>query len=152
YFAYTEQDNSLIFLYMGVLALIIQGSITRRAPKNLKRATVFGIMAVSLSFILLGIFPTIFLDFFALAVMAVGIGFVNAYLPSLLSVHSDPEKQGSIMGVYESLGSLSRILGPLIAYSTIYHSLKAGYLIFGLILCVIGLWFATFFRQRLGKA
>ena len=148
YFDYTEKDNSLIFMYLGILALFIQGGITRRTPKNLKRVTGFGLMTVAISFILLGVFPTMLLNMVALAILAVGIGFVNAYLPALLSVTSGGENQGAVMGVYESFGSMSRIIGPLLAYLTIYHSLKWGYIVFGSILGVLTVIFLMQFIPK----
>ena len=38
------------------------------------------------------------------------------------------------MGFYEGLGSLSRIIGPLVAYSLIIDNLRLGYLMYGALL------------------
>jgi predicted MFS family arabinose efflux permease len=46
-------------------------------------------------------------------VMAVGMGFNNPVLMSLVSRYSAAEDQGGVMGLMQSLSSLARIVGPL---------------------------------------
>ncbi len=48
----------------------------------------------------------------ALAVMAVGMGFNNPSLSSMVSRLSDPNDQGGILGLASSLASLGRVVGP----------------------------------------
>ena len=45
-------------------------------------------------------------------VLTVGMGFNSPSLTSLISQRSDPEDQGGILGVSQSLASLARIVGP----------------------------------------
>ncbi|NBV42552.1 MFS transporter, partial [bacterium] len=49
-FRFTEKTNSLIFLYIGLLALVVQGTITRRAPKNLRLVTILGFVIAAVGF------------------------------------------------------------------------------------------------------
>jgi MFS family permease len=51
--------------------------------------------------------------FLPLAVLAVGGAMAQPTLASLVSQCSPEEVRGSVMGVYQSAGSLARILGPL---------------------------------------
>ena len=46
-------------------------------------------------------------------IIAVGMGFQSPSMLSVISQLSDPEDQGSMLGVSQSLGSLARIVGPL---------------------------------------
>jgi len=48
----------------------------------------------------------------ALFVLAVGMGFNNPSLSSMVSRLSDPDDQGGILGLASSLASLGRVVGP----------------------------------------
>tara|TARA_B100000700_G_C14451871_1_gene582018 strand:- start:343 stop:540 length:198 start_codon:yes stop_codon:yes gene_type:complete len=49
-------------------------------------------------------------------------------------MYSKDGKSGETMGVYDSLGSLSRIIGPLLAYISFYQDIPLGYTLFGVTL------------------
>ena len=51
----------------------------------------------------------------ALSVLAIGIGLTQPSLTALVSRRAGGEEQGEILGVTQSMGSLSRVLGPLAA-------------------------------------
>ena len=48
----------------------------------------------------------------ALGVLAVGMGFNNPSLTSMVSRLADPDDQGGILGLASSLASLGRVVGP----------------------------------------
>ena len=50
-YKFTAQDNSQLFLYLGLLALFIQGGIVRESFKNLKLATIIGLLLTAITFI-----------------------------------------------------------------------------------------------------
>jgi DHA1 family tetracycline resistance protein-like MFS transporter len=47
--------------------------------------------------------------------LAIGMGAMQPSLNSLISRRAGDNEQGEVMGVAQSVGSLSRVLGPLIA-------------------------------------
>src|SRR4029077_4785233 len=47
--------------------------------------------------------------------LALGMGAMQPSLNSLISRRAGAEEQGEVMGVAQSVGSLSRVLGPLLA-------------------------------------
>lgn len=51
----------------------------------------------------------------ALALLALGNGITNPSLSSLASLGARPDRRGATMGVYQSAGSLARVLGPPVA-------------------------------------
>ena len=51
----------------------------------------------------------------ATAGLALGMGAMQPSLNSLISRRAGVEEQGEVMGVAQSVGSLSRVLGPLLA-------------------------------------
>ena len=130
---FSVRDNSWLFVYIGLLSLVIQGTIARRSFKNLKLIAVFSFILFSVGLFLLAQVQTLPALMLSVAVMSFGIATLGSFLPALMSVYSDPASQGKAMGIYESIGSLSRIIGPLIAYSVIIGDPRSGYLIYAAI-------------------
>jgi len=138
-FEYTPRQNSWLFVYVGVLALCIQGGIVRRQFTNLSRVCVFGLICVGLGFMGISIANSLLILVLTMAVLSIGVGVSNSFLPALLSLHIRKDNQGRVMGIYESIGSLSRIIGPLIAYQFVIVTPRKGYFLCGLILITITL-------------
>jgi MFS family permease len=141
-FHLTTRNNSLIFLYIGILALFIQGGITRRAPKRLVPVTIFGFLLTAAGFLAIHFSGQLRFLLGALAILSIGVALVNSYLPSLLTTHSDARHRGAIIGVYEGVGSLSRVAGPIVGYVTFLSPLSGGFIYFTLIILVMVMVFA----------
>lgn len=136
-FGLTVRQNSMIFMYAGVLGFIVQGSIMRKRVLELKRVAVVGLLIAGAAFACLSFSTTIGVLLASIAFLSLGIGLLNSFLPSLVSIQSQNEVQGTVMGFYEGIGSLSRILGPVLAYSTVMYAPRYGYLAFaGTLLCL----------------
>jgi MFS family permease len=50
-----------------------------------------------------------------LAVLATGSGMVNPATSGLISLYASASEQGRVLGIFRSLGSLSRAITPLLA-------------------------------------
>ena len=61
----------------------------------------------------------------ALAIIVSGFAFITPSLNALISRRSDPARQGSILGVAQSISSLARILGPMCALPLLYWNPEA---------------------------
>ena len=131
---FTAQDNSQLFLYLGLLALFIQGGIVRKSFKNLRLATILGLLLTAVTFIGLSFTPKLWVLYAALIVLSFGIALLNTHLPALLSQQSQNTNNGQVMGLYESVGSISRIIGPLVIYTSFFTKLSTGYTIAGALL------------------
>jgi MFS transporter, DHA1 family, tetracycline resistance protein len=147
-FGFNERQNSFLFLYVGILALFIQGGLTRRAPKNLIRTTGIGLLAAGLGFLAMHVSGTLSLLLIALAILSLGVGFVNSYLPSLLTVVSPEGNRGAVIGIYEGIGSLSRIIGPFFGYWAVTSPLNHGYGYFAVILGFLAILLFFGFRRQ----
>jgi len=148
-FGYNAQQNSLLFMYAGLLALGVQGTIVRKTSPKIRQMVSMGLAVTGIGFLLLGWSQWMAGLLIALAVFSVGIGLVNAYLPSLLSTVADDGDKGKVMGVYESLGSLGRILGPTVAYMGIFSTMVSLYFTYSAILAGLAVW--VFFLFRTGE-
>jgi DHA1 family tetracycline resistance protein-like MFS transporter len=141
---FTPQQNSLLFMYAGIMGLFVQGFIARRSVKNLAMMIVFGFLTAAISFFVLAQTHSVAWLLSTLFIFSIGIGIINSYLPSFVSVVVNHSHEGKAMGVYESIGSVGRVLGPMIAYLPLVASLPFLYCVYAGALGVSGfllLWF-----------
>src|SRR5262249_38627121 len=120
-----EDQNYLIFAYVGFILLFTQGYLYRKLAKKLDEVTflTIGILLMGLGVAALGgatwygthggLLLTWVMVGLAVAVM--GFAFLTPSVQALISRRADPERQGEVLGVNQSAASLARILGPLIA-------------------------------------
>lgn len=113
-FSYRPDEVAKLFVYIGILAVLIQGTLIGRLVKKFgERRLVltglvflvpgfFGLILISTSSQLLALLP----------LLALGTGLVNPSLSSLVSRLSTADEQGGILGIYQSMASLARIAGP----------------------------------------
>ncbi len=137
----------LMFSFIGVSLTFAQGFLVRRLAGKVAEGTLatFGAVIEIIGFILLvgaiHVESEPFL-FTALFVVVVGFAMMMPSLNSLISRRSDPEKQGAILGVGQSVSSLARIFGPAVAIPmlvqgiTIPYYTAAGMMILGLLLVI----------------
>ena len=79
-----------------------------------------------------------------------GISFVNTFMPSLITSYGSESQRGMIMGMYESIGSISRVIGPLIAYSVAVKYIRFEYVVFSFV--ALGLFVLMFlFVYKMSK-
>lgn len=103
-----------LFVFIGVLAALVQGGLIGRLSRRfgerklilsgaaLLLPTYLALVGVASLPALLGLLP----------ILALGAGLVGPALSSLVSRLSAEDEQGGILGVYQSMASLARILGP----------------------------------------
>lgn len=125
----TEKYNFLIFAYIGLVLMLVQGLIYRRFVRRVgevpfMRAGVLlmGLGLVGAAAILLGRNTLgqsgAFLAGLGVMTLAVtGFAFLTPSVQALISRRSDAAKQGEVMGVNQSASALARILGPMLGLS-----------------------------------
>ena len=116
-FQLTEGSAAAVFLVVGVMLVIVQGGLIGPLTKAFgsERLLTAGFATLIAGFIVLSIAEVWVVLFLALALLSLGQGLVT---PSLTSVVADsvlPERRGEVLGVQQSAGALSRIIGPAIA-------------------------------------
>lgn len=116
-FGYTARENGLLLGFLGVCAIVTQGVIVRRLLKTVDEIRVLG---AGLAFTAVGLVVIAFagqawLLYLGLAVLAVGSGLVNPATTGLISLYSSAAEQGRVLGIFRSLGSLSRAITPVFA-------------------------------------
>ena len=122
-FSFHASTISYLFAFVGIILVIVQGFLVKRAVKLIGEHHIVPISLglVSVGLLMIPASHTLSVLLAAQAVLAIGLGFNNPSLVSLISQYSAAEDQGGILGLTQSLGSLGRIIGPLWAGYTYDH-------------------------------
>lgn len=111
---YDAQGAGWLLAYMGAVMVLVQGGLIGRLSKRFgeARLVVAGTLATSVALLILAESPRMGPVFGALALLALGSGVTNPSLSSLASLGARADRRGATLGVYQSMGSLARVLGP----------------------------------------
>jgi DHA1 family tetracycline resistance protein-like MFS transporter len=106
-----------VFAYVGVIAAVLQGGLIGRLARRFgeDRLLLCGLALIAGGLLVLPLPHTVPFVGVALTALAVGMGLVQPSLQSLISRRAGRDEQGEVLGVSQSVGSLSRVLGPAIA-------------------------------------
>lgn len=116
-FAYGEAQNGELLVFLGAVAVVVQGGLVRRVLKSSDEIPVLmsGLVFSAVGLVLIGVAGHPWLLYLGLAVLATGSGFVNPATSGLISLYANASEQGRVLGIFRSLGSLSRAITPLLA-------------------------------------
>jgi DHA1 family tetracycline resistance protein-like MFS transporter len=145
-----EKEVGNIFGMIGVAGAIVQGLLIGVFSKKLglKKMLLIGCPLVGIGLAIIPLPPNI--EWFyinqtiAIILLSVGNGLLMTSINSLVSINSPAHAQGTMLGTLQSLSSLSRVVGPLIA-SFLYAQSKelpfvtAGVFMFGIFFLAIKL-------------
>jgi DHA1 family tetracycline resistance protein-like MFS transporter len=113
-FDYSTSTIAWLFVYAGVLGAMVQGGLVGRLSKRFGEARLV-VSGTLMSFVALGALPHApgrgpLLA--ALALLALGQGIAHPSLSALTSKLVSADEVGGIMGVYQGMSSLARIVAP----------------------------------------
>jgi MFS transporter, DHA1 family, tetracycline resistance protein len=113
-FGFTAATIGYMFAFVGLVLAIVQGTLVGRAARRLteRRVVPMAILLLAAGLGFIAVSRTVFFLTAASGLIAVGMGFNNPSLVSLISRLSSQDEQGGILGVSQSLASLARVLGP----------------------------------------
>jgi multidrug resistance protein len=129
-FHYDTRQIGLLFAYIGVIMIFVQGGLVRRlVPRFGERNLVIaGTLLMGLGFYLQYVATTRTLLLVAIAIVAVGNGLNTPSLSSLISRAASGDEQGGVLGVSQAAGALARIAGPLFGTFTMAFGTTMPYL------------------------
>jgi MFS transporter, DHA1 family, tetracycline resistance protein len=109
-----------VFAYIGLVSAVLQGGLIGRLTRYFgeERLLLSGLALISAGFLIMPFAHHLPVLGGAVTGLALGTGLVQPAINSLISRRAGPDEQGEIMGVAQSAGSLSRVLGPLAAGSS----------------------------------
>lgn len=130
-----NDQNFLIFAYVGFVLLVTQGYFYRRAATKLSEPTLMtiGITLMGIGVLALGgvtwlgtqgalmFWPLLLAELASLTLAVVGFAFLTPSAQALISRRTDAARQGEVLGVNQSASALARILGPIVGL-TLYSA------------------------------
>ncbi|XP_072026925.1 major facilitator superfamily domain-containing protein 10-like [Amphiura filiformis] len=148
-FQYTSIQQGRMFVFMGLIMALVQGGFVRRIkPGKEKRMAVMGMVILMPSFLMIANATTTTLFYAGLALFAFASASVVPCMTTLVSVYGSADQKGTIMGIFRSLGALSRAFGPVVS-SAVYWAYGASTCyIAGSILLVVPLFLFTMVKPQ----
>lgn len=116
-FGWGPEQVGYIFAYVGVLSALMQGGLIGRLTARFgeEKLLVCGLGLIALGLLMIPLARSLPLVVVAVSFLAIGMGAMQPSLNSLISRRAGAAEQGEVLGVAQSVGSLSRVLGPLAA-------------------------------------
>jgi predicted MFS family arabinose efflux permease len=116
-FAYGSKDTGKLLGYIGLVASLLQGGVTRRMHPL--RVVQLGVASAAVAFFVLSKTTTQKQLYIAATLLAVTSSTVVTGLNSLSSFEASSDERGEKLGNHRSFGQVGRALGPLI-FCTLY--------------------------------
>ena len=109
-------DIAWMFVFIGMSLIFFQGGVARQLIKRVgeRRTALFGVCSTLPGFLIIGNTTSTAMLYGGLLLMTAGSGMAMPSLNSLVSRYTPADRQGLSLGVFRSLGSLSRAIGPII--------------------------------------
>ncbi|HET7534928.1 MAG TPA: MFS transporter, partial [Candidatus Didemnitutus sp.] len=126
--SYDVRQTTMIFVHLGIVSILTQGLLVRRVIPKMgeRRGALMGVLLIIAGFLGLGfgmgVAHSAMFMFIALTFCAIGSGFANVGLSSLVSLYAKPEEQGKVTGIYRSLGFLARACSPVLAGTLFFRA------------------------------
>jgi MFS transporter, DHA1 family, tetracycline resistance protein len=118
-FGMSQRQVGSLFVFMGLLGALVQGGFMRRASGLYRETslTFVGVVLQLVAFvgIVLSATEGTWLLLVASASLAIGNGFTQPSISAYVSRLADPARQGETLSGVQSLSSLGRVFGPLLA-------------------------------------
>jgi multidrug resistance protein len=144
-FDLTEASTALVFLFVGVVLVAVQGLGIGRmtAAWGSRKMLRAGLAMVGVGLFVLSasnIWPMLFV---ALFLLAFGQGIATPSTTALVTEAAPPERRGEVLGYQQSVGAFARIIGPITA-GLLFDGVNAGtpYVIGGVLfaLALVAVW------------
>jgi len=144
-FDYGPREVGWFFAFIGVIIIVVQGKsigfLTRLFGEW--RLVIFGGLLVSaamLAYVEVAWQPRVMLVLLGCLLNATGRSAQAPALQALVSKFSDASRQGATFGLYHMLGSLGRVIGPVIATGIYSAHHTAPFALAGAITLVASIW------------
>lgn len=123
-FHFSVLQNGALLVFLGLMSILTQGVIVRRLirPGNEIRILATGLLSSVIGLAWLAFATAPWMLYGALVFVSLGSGLVHPASTGLISLYCRAAEQGRILGIFRSLGSLSRAVTPVCA-GVIYWSL-----------------------------
>jgi MFS transporter, DHA1 family, tetracycline resistance protein len=154
-YGFDEKHIGYLFGIIGIASVIVQGGLVGRLNKAFgeKKLLVMGCILMMIGLATVPFVPTEGFWFWAvinICFISLGNGCLTPSITALVSKITPPEEQGRMLGLSQSVGSVSRILGP--AMSGVFYGWNYAlpYLVGGGLM-IVGLYLASLIISAVNK-
>lgn len=115
--SYESMDNAYMFIFIGFILIFVQGGFVRRKAHTIgeKKMAMLGMLSIIPGLVIISMTNSAFVLYAGLFFLAVGSAMTIPTLTSLVSLNTPENIQGQSLGIFRSLGSLGRVIGPILA-------------------------------------
>lgn len=154
-FGFGPRGVGLFFGMAGITIIVVQGLLIGRLTRRFGEwpIVIAGPTLVTLAMgVLVQVSSTPMLSLLLLAGLlnSVGRSLMMPSMSSLLSKSAPPDRQGVAFGLFHGLGSLSRVVGPIVAGVLYERGTALPFIAAGLIAAAVTVWMALL-RARYGE-
>lgn len=134
----TPEEVGVQFFYMGLISVVVQGGLIRVLTRYFREERVFlaGNILMTIGFLMLGFSQTAIGVTAWLAVMASGMSLNGPTLTSLASKQVDASRTGALLGMFQSISGLGRVIGPTWGGALFLYGPSLPFFLTGIILSV----------------
>ena len=135
------KEVGYVYAYVGFLGIILQGGLIGRLAKKMGEAPLVraGFLIGAIGMAALGFTFGIPMLLVVSALASVGLGVLRPAITSLLTQTAHRSEQGTVLGLTQSLNSLSQIIAPFIGGMLIDRGWLAAWALLGAAVAAIGL-------------
>ena len=116
-FGYGPAENARIFVFIGIVSVVVQAGLLRTALKYVREQRVMtsGLGIASLGYVGIALVRAPWHLYPALTLIGVGNALAGATLTSFITTLVEPTEVGMATGLSQSAGALARVVGPVLA-------------------------------------
>ena len=152
-FNWGAEQNGYIFAFAGICGVVVQGFLISPLVKRFGEAflCITGIIFISIGMLSVAISYLNYHAYISMSLIAFGLGFFLPTISTLIVNIVSEDRRGWVLGVNQSVSSLSRIIGPAIAGFLFEFYGKNSPYIFGSIILILFLLIFRNFIKRAAK-
>jgi len=152
-FNWGAEQNGYIFAFAGICGVVVQGFLISPLVKRFGEAflCITGIIFISIGMLSVAISYLNYHAYLSMSLIAFGLGFFLPTISTLIVNIVSEDRRGWVLGVNQSVSSLSRIIGPAIAGFLFEFYGKNSPYIFGSIILILFLLIFRSFIKRAAK-
>jgi len=113
-FDLTESGTSVLFLFIGLVLVVMQAGVYHRLVRRRDVARVYlgGVLSLAAGLAFVAGATTWPVLIVALVLLGIGQGVANPAVTTLVAAHAPPERRGESLGFQQSAYAVARIVGP----------------------------------------
>lgn len=141
-FGYGPADNARVFVFIGVVSVVVQGGLLRTALKYAREHSVMlaGLGIATLGYAGIALVRAPWHLYPVLGLVGLGSALAGATLSSFITTLVDPTEVGVATGLTQSAGALGRVVGPVVAGAVFDAVAPSAPYVIGAVCVALSLW------------